>query len=40
MDVLCEAIGVPSKGLKERQGLDDNLATTAKQAAMVWACAA
>jgi len=29
---------VPSKGLRERLGLDDNLGTTAKQVAMVWAC--
>jgi len=28
---------VSSKGLRERLGLDDNLGTTAKQAAMVWA---
>jgi len=26
--------------LRERLGLDDNLGTTAKQAMMVWACAA
>ena len=31
---------VPSKGLKERLGLDDNLGTTAKQVATVWSCAA
>jgi len=31
--------GVPSKGLRERLGLDDNLSTTAKQVALVWACA-
>ena len=31
---------IPSKGLRERLGLDDNLGTTAKQAAMVWACVA
>jgi len=30
---------VPSKGLRERLGLDDNLGTRAKQVAMVWACA-
>jgi len=31
---------VPSKRLRERLVLDDNLGTTAKQVAMVWACAA
>jgi len=31
---------VPSKRLRERLGLDDSLGTTAKQVAMVWACAA
>ena len=31
---------VPSKALRERLGLDDNLGTTAKQVVMVWACAA
>ena len=31
---------VPSKELKERLGIDDNLDTTAKQVAMVWACVA
>jgi len=31
---------VPSKGLRERLGLDDSLRTTAKQVAMVCACAA
>jgi len=31
---------VPSKGLRERLGLDDNLGTTAKQVAMIWACVA
>jgi len=31
---------VPSTGLSESLGLGDNLGTTAKQAAMVWACAA
>jgi len=31
---------VPSTGLRERLGLDDNFGTTAKQVAMVWACAA
>jgi len=31
---------VPSKGLRERLGLDDNLGTTAKQVVMVWACVA
>ena len=30
---------VPSKGLRERLGLDDNLGTTAKQVLTVWACA-
>jgi len=30
---------VQSKGLRERLGLDDNLGITAKQVAMVWACA-
>jgi len=30
---------VPIKGLRERLELDDNLGTTAKQVAMVWACA-
>jgi len=29
---------VPSKGLTDRLALDDNFGTTAKQAAMVWAC--
>jgi len=28
----------PSKELRERLGIDDNLGTTAKQVAMVWAC--
>jgi len=28
---------IPSKGLRERPGLDDNLGTTGKQVAMVWA---
>jgi len=27
---------VPSKGLRQRLGLDDNFGTTAKQVAMVW----
>ena len=31
---------VPSKGLRERLGLGDNLCTTPKQVAMVWAWAA
>jgi len=31
---------VPSKWLRERLGLDDNLGTTAKQVAIAWACAA
>jgi len=31
---------VPSKGLRERLGLDDNLGTTEKQVAKVWVCAA
>ena len=31
---------VPGKELRERLGLADNLGTTAKQVAMVWACAA
>jgi len=30
----------PSEGLRERLGLDDNLGTTAKQAAMERACVA
>jgi len=32
----------PSKELRERErlGIDDNIGTTAKQAAMVWACVA
>jgi len=31
---------VPSKELRERLGIDDyNIDTTAKQVAMVWACA-
>jgi len=30
---------VPSKGLRERLGLDDSLSTTAKQVEIVWACA-
>jgi len=29
---------VPSKGLGEGQGSDDNFSTTGKQVAMVWAC--
>jgi len=31
---------IPSKGLRERLGLGDNLGTAAKQAVMVWACVA
>jgi len=31
---------VPSKGLRERLGFDDDLNTIAKQVAMVWAYAA
>jgi len=31
---------IPSKGLRERLGLDDSLGTTAKQVVMVWACVA
>jgi len=31
---------VRSKELRERLGIDDIIGTTAKQAAMVWACAA
>jgi len=30
----------PSKELRQRLGLDDNLGTTAKQVVMVWACVA
>jgi len=29
---------IPSKGLRERLGLDDSLGTTAKQVVMVWVC--
>jgi len=29
---------VPIKELRKRLGIDDNLGTTAKQTAMVWAC--
>jgi len=31
---------VPSKGLRDRLGLDDYLRTTAKQVALVWVCVA
>jgi len=31
---------LPSKELKDRLGIDDNLGITAERAAMVWACAA
>jgi len=31
---------LPSKELRERLGLDDSLGIAAKQAALVWACAA
>ena len=31
---------IPSKGLKERLGSDDNLSTTPNQVTMGWACAA
>jgi len=38
MDVWREAQDrIPSKGLRERLGLDDSLGTTAKQIVMVWA---
>ena len=31
---------VPSKELREKLGIDDNMDTTAKQVAMIWACVA
>jgi len=31
---------VPSKELRERLGIGDNMDTTAKQVGMVWACVA
>jgi len=30
---------LPSKELRERLGIDNNIGTTAEQAALVWACA-
>ena len=30
----------PSKEVRERLGIDDNMDTTAKQVAMIWACVA
>jgi len=37
---LCDCDRDPCKQLRERDYIDDNLSTTAKQVAMVWACVA